>query len=133
MAGAGVAVLGSRRKGSFAGEEEFRRTDRDLRARKVRPSSPFKLVGASQVGKGSLRGMPCLARLEEAGFHVWPFRAGPPLVIEIYPALLTTSAVKSSPRDIAAASAGSIPAGRPGGRDEPPTHKSRAGAVAGYR
>lgn len=44
--------------------EEFRRTERDVGSRiGKRPTSPFKLVGADQVGRGSLRGMLALAEL----------------------------------------------------------------------
>ena len=51
-------------------EEEFRQTDRDVvNVAGKRPSSPFKLVGSDQVGRGSLRGMPCLARLAAAGLR----------------------------------------------------------------
>jgi hypothetical protein len=40
--------------------------------------------------------MPQLLRLREAGFSIWPFDAvGRPLVVEIYPRLLTGSVVKS--------------------------------------
>lgn len=49
------------------------------------------------MGTGSIRGMPMLARLHQAGFHIWPFQpAELPLVLEIYPRLFTGSVVKSS-------------------------------------
>ena len=64
-------------------EPEFRVTER---AQPGQPSSTFKLVGDGHVGTGSVRGMPCLARLAQAGFAVWPFdRAAFPLAVEIYP------------------------------------------------
>jgi hypothetical protein len=75
----------------------LRRTDRESGS----ASSVFKLVGPSQVGAGSVRGMPALGALTAAGFHVWPF-AGParvPLVVEIYPRLLTGPVVKSDPHE----------------------------------
>ncbi len=52
-------------------------------------SSIFMLVGAGQVGKGSVRGMPLLPRLRDAGFSVWPLDpGGPRTVVEIYPSAL---------------------------------------------
>jgi hypothetical protein len=64
-------------------EPEYRVTER---AQPGHPSSTFKLVGDGHVGTGSVRGMPCLARLRKAGFSVWPFdEAAFPLAIEIYP------------------------------------------------
>src|ERR1700722_945061 len=48
----------------------FRHTDLALRAK-----SPFQIGGAGAVGTGSIRGMPMLARLYQAGFHLWPFQA----------------------------------------------------------
>jgi hypothetical protein len=70
----------------------FRQTDRALRAK-----SPFQIGGAGSVGTGSIRGMPMLARLHQAGFHLWPFQAAKlPLVLEIYPRLFTGAVVKSN-------------------------------------
>ncbi len=40
-----------------------------------------------------------LARLQQAGFHIWPFQpANLPLVLEIYPRYFTGPVVKSSQR-----------------------------------
>jgi hypothetical protein len=62
----------------------------------IRPKSVFQVGGAGAVGTGSLRGMPLLHRLHAAGFHIWPFdQPGWPLVVEIYPRLLTGAATKS--------------------------------------
>ena len=71
--------------------EDLRRTDRDAPAiGGIRPKSVFQIGGAGAVGTGSLRGMPVLERLRDAGFSVWPFDAPRwPCVIEIYPRLLT--------------------------------------------
>jgi hypothetical protein len=81
-------------------ERAYRRTERDLRVGAIRPTSVFKLVGASQVGPGSIRGMPFLARLRESGFRVWPFEdAAPPFLVEIWPRLLTEAVVKSRRAD----------------------------------
>ena len=38
----------------------------------VRPKSTFQIGGAGAVGTGSLRGMPHLLTLREAGCAVWP-------------------------------------------------------------
>jgi hypothetical protein len=62
----------------------FRRTELECGGY---PKSVFKLVGAGQVGTGSLRGMPFLPRLRER-FAIWPFDVPRlPLVVEIYPRL----------------------------------------------
>lgn len=65
----------------------------------IRPKSVFQVAGAGAVGTGSLRGMPHLLRLAEAGFAIWPMHdAGPrhPRALEIYPRLLTGPVVKRS-------------------------------------
>lgn len=84
--------------------EHFRRTDRDVpNVGGVRPKSVFQIGGAGTVGTASLRGMPVLHRLADAGFRIWPFDApGWPLVVEIYPRILTGQVVKSSRDDRAA-------------------------------
>jgi hypothetical protein len=59
--------------------------------------SVFQVGGSGSVGTGSLRGWPILLRLHEAGFAVWPFDAvSLPLIVEIYPRLLTGPVNKSS-------------------------------------
>ncbi|MBM3532450.1 MAG: hypothetical protein FJX60_05360 [Alphaproteobacteria bacterium] len=52
------------------------------------PQSPYKLIGAKQVGLGALAGMRVLHRLQTA-VAVWPFAApnGSSAVVEIYPRL----------------------------------------------
>ena len=78
--------------------EHFRVTDRAHSIGGIRPKSVFQVGGAGAVGTGSLRGMPVLHRLHEAGFSVWPFCDGaPPRVIEIYPRLMTGPVNKSDP------------------------------------
>ncbi len=62
------------------------------------PKSVFQIGGAGAVGTGSLRGMPGLATLRDAGFSVWPFDPPAwPRVIEIYPRCFTGPVVKSDP------------------------------------
>ncbi len=73
----------------------FRRTDR-LPA--IAAKSPFQIGGAGAVGTGSIRGMPMLARLQRAGFHIWPFQLPVlPLVLEIYPRFFTGPVIKTNP------------------------------------
>jgi hypothetical protein len=71
--------------------EHFRRTEGVVGGRVgIRPKSVFQVAGAGSVGTGSIRGMPHLLTLREAGFAVWPFepaRADAPLAIEIWPRL----------------------------------------------
>jgi hypothetical protein len=76
--------------------EHFRACDRIDPIAGVAPKSVFQIGGAGAVGTGSLRGMPVLHRLHEAGFSIWPFAgAGAPRAIEIYPRLLTGPVRKS--------------------------------------
>lgn len=84
---------GRPRPTTLAPEQHWRRTELDLTPR---PKSVFQLGGAGSVGTGSLRGMPALRRLREAGFGVWPFDGpGLPMVIEMWPRLFTGPVVKS--------------------------------------
>lgn len=77
---------------------EFRRTEEQIAAVDgIRPKSVFQIGGAGAVGTGSLRGMPALHRLREAGFAVWPFMpAAEFTVVEIYPRILTGPVRKSN-------------------------------------
>ena len=62
----------------------------------IHPKSVFQIGGAGAVGTGSLRGMPYLPLLREAGFAILPFdQPAGPLVIEIWPRLLTGRVNKS--------------------------------------
>ena len=111
--------VGSRRHGKkpaeFCGEHAHRMLRRAETVLKVRaeiadplvaariagiaPKSVFQIGGAGAVGTGSLRGMPGLLRLREAGFRVWPFdepSLKKPLVVEIYTRLMTGAVTKSS-------------------------------------
>lgn len=80
-------------------DQRFRKTEQEVARHGpgVRPKSIFQLGGPGSVGTGSLRGMPILATLREAGFSIWPFDPpGLPMVIEIYPRALTGRVNKSS-------------------------------------
>jgi hypothetical protein len=51
--------------------------------------STFQIAGPGAVGTGSVRGMPHLQTLRDAGFAVWPFDAAADrTVVEIYPTAL---------------------------------------------
>ncbi|WP_109489197.1 DUF429 domain-containing protein [Occallatibacter savannae] len=76
--------------------EGFRRTDREIRVAGISPKSPLQIGGAGAVGTGSIRGMPVLRQLRSAGFSIWPFDPPSlPLILEIYPRLLTGPVNKS--------------------------------------
>lgn len=78
--------------------EEFRHTDKGVgRLLGGQPKSVFQIGGAGTVGTGSIRGMPILLRLRDAGFAIWPFdKPVLPVVVEIYPRLLTGPVRKSN-------------------------------------
>jgi hypothetical protein len=76
----------------------LRRTDVGVpRTGAIAPKSIFQIGGAGAVGTGSLRGMPLLHSMHTAGARIWPFTASHtwPLLVEIYPRLLTGSVRKS--------------------------------------
>jgi len=69
----------------------------------ITPKSPFQIGGSGSVGTGSLRAMPFLLRLRDAGFRVWPFDGAAladgkpaPLLVEMYTRLLTGPVAKSN-------------------------------------
>ena len=63
----------------------------------IRPKSAFQIYGPGHVGTGSLRGMPALLKLRQAGFAIWPFDAPKShTVIEIYPRILTQKVHKGN-------------------------------------
>jgi hypothetical protein len=74
-------------------ELAYRRTDREDGPG---AKSVFQIGGSGAVGTGSIRGIPQLLRLQQAGFDIWPFGPGGlPRVLEIYPRALTGPVVKS--------------------------------------
>lgn len=87
-----------KRRPTLAGH--LRATEEQARVAGIGAKSVFQIGGAGAVGTGSLRGMPYLSALRQAGFAVWPFHeARLPLVIEIYPRLLTGAVKKSGQAD----------------------------------
>ncbi|MDE3106118.1 MAG: hypothetical protein KGK08_13165 [Acidobacteriota bacterium] len=69
----------------------------------IQAKSPFQIGGSGSVGTGSLRAMPWLLHLQQAGFCIWPFEdaalgSSPPrpLLVEIYTRLLTGAVKKSN-------------------------------------
>jgi hypothetical protein len=77
--------------------ERVRRTELEAPSQAaIRPKSVFQIAGAGAVGTGSMRGLRLLHRLTAAGFSIWPFDPpGWPMVVEIYPRLLTGAIKKS--------------------------------------
>lgn len=80
-------------------EPQHRRTEEALlQLGHARPRPVFQIGGAGAVGTASLRGFAVLARLRKEGFSVWPFDPPRlPLLVEIYPRLLTGPVRKSRP------------------------------------
>ena len=75
--------------------------ERVARVKGITPKSVFQIGGSGSVGTASLRGMPVLLRLREAGFAVWPFdrpalKEGRPMVVEMYSRLNTGAVHKSN-------------------------------------
>ena len=63
----------------------------------ITPRSCFQIGGAGAVGTGSIRGMPFLLKMRQAGFAIWPFDApSSRIVVEIYPRILTGPVKKNS-------------------------------------
>lgn len=69
----------------------------------ITPKSPFQIGGSGSVGTGSLRAIPMLLRLHEAGFRVWPLQDAnfetnepKPLLTEMYTRLMTGAVAKSN-------------------------------------
>jgi hypothetical protein len=77
--------------------------ERAAKVKGITPKSPFQIGGSGSVGTGSLRAMPFLMRIREAGFRVWPFESSAvaakrpaPLLVEMYTRLLTGAVKKSN-------------------------------------
>ena len=76
---------------------EYRETDEELRRKNLHPKSVFQLLGAGAVGTGTVRGLPYLARLQDAGAAIWPFdHLRLPVVVEIYPRSLYGNGVTNN-------------------------------------
>lgn len=76
----------------------FRRTESEAPSTGgIRPKSVFQVGGAGTAGTGSLRGMRLLLQLHATGYSVWPFDPPSlPMIVEIYPRLLTGAVNKSN-------------------------------------
>jgi hypothetical protein len=88
----------------FAPQLLARDPERAAKVKGITPKSPFQIGGSGSVGTGSLRAMPFLLKLREAGFRVWPFedaavgaKRPQPLLVEMYTRLLTGAVAKSNP------------------------------------
>jgi hypothetical protein len=81
--------------GNAGAAMHLRATEERLRKRGTYPASVFKLVGAQQVGAGSIRGIPILGRLRrDRAAAVWPFdeaASRPITVVEVFPRLWLTA------------------------------------------
>jgi hypothetical protein len=76
--------------------EHFRRAEQDISVGGIRPKSVFQIGGPGTVGTGTIRGMPHLRQLHDAGYSIWPFHPPSPwTAVEIYPRLLTGPVHKS--------------------------------------
>jgi hypothetical protein len=75
--------------------------ERELEKRGVHPESVLNLIGSRQVGPGSIRGIPMLARLRRAGAALWPLdsHARDTLtLVEVFPRLwLDATGSKENP------------------------------------
>jgi hypothetical protein len=80
-------------------DKHFRWTETTINALGgIKPDSGFEVMGAGDVGTGALRGLPLLKQLQDAGFSIWPFdELHWPLVVEIFPRLLTGPEHKAVP------------------------------------
>lgn len=68
------------------GDAALRETDRAARRPGAVPRSVFAVAGRGSVGAQSLRGMPALLRLADAGVAIWPFdRPRLPMAVEVFP------------------------------------------------
>lgn len=77
--------------------------ERAAKVKGITPKSPFQIGGSGSVGTGSLRAMPFLLKLHQAGFCVWPFESArlsgakpQPLLVEMYTRLMTGAVKKSN-------------------------------------
>lgn len=84
-----------RRRGD---EPQLRGCEAGWNVRGIVPKSVFQIGGAGAVGTGTLRGIPHLPALREAGWSIWPYDApSEHVVAEIWTRLLTGPVAKSSP------------------------------------
>lgn len=78
--------------------EDRRLRQTDLGRANGYPKSVFQVYGGGAVGTGTIRGLPALVRLRDAGAAIWPFdepQPGGTTVIEIYPRLFYGPAVET--------------------------------------
>ena len=86
--------------GQRGGRGRFRQTEHAQARAGCRPYSNFNLVGAAQVGKGSLAGMRLLHRLQHR-HAIWPFDPLPEsgsVLVEIYTTLAAIAAGRTAAR-----------------------------------
>ena len=79
-------------------EPQLRACEEGQRVGGIVPKSVFQIGGAGAVGTGTLRGIPFLPALREAGWAIWPYDAPTDHVVaEIWTRLLTGPVAKSRP------------------------------------
>jgi len=84
-----------RRRGD---QQQLRGCEQGWNVRGIVPKSVFQIGGAGAVGTGTVRGIPFLPALREAGWAIWPYDAPTRHVVaEIWTRLLTGPVAKSSP------------------------------------
>ena len=92
---------GGREGAAFGGGRgRLRKTEHGQAKAGCRPCSNFNLVGAAQVGKGSMAGMRLLHRLS-GEVAIWPFDPVPPngsVLVEIYTTLAAIAAGRTAAR-----------------------------------
>jgi hypothetical protein len=92
---------GGRQGASFeGGRGRFRKTEHAQARAGCRPYSNFNLVGAAQVGKGSMAGMRLMHRLS-GKIAIWPFDPLPKqgsVLVEIYTTLAAIAAGRTAAR-----------------------------------
>ena len=85
--------LYQKRPQTLKGNMQYRQTDAALQ-RDFQPKSVFQISGQGAVGTGTIRGLPILPKLREAGAAIWPFDAPRrATVVEIYPRLFYGTAM----------------------------------------
>ena len=91
----------SKRPPGLVTHYRHRRTEGALQLQGLQPKSVFQIYGAGAVGTGTIRGLPWLLSLKDAGATIWPFDPiALPTVVEIYPRSLYGAEVINNKKPI---------------------------------